>query len=83
MLYYKATAGCGVRVLGPGAQAHRPRFSHPGSCSGALPPPRPTVDRPLSFATRCTLMVMVMVRLWLYSRRPSPVPPIYFTAMFI
>ena len=37
---------------GLGAQAHRPRCSHPGSCSGVA---APAVDRPLSFATRCTL----------------------------
>ena len=50
MLYYKATAGCGARVLGRSRCASAPpRFSHPGSCSGvAAPAP---VDRPLSFAT--------------------------------
>ena len=53
-LYYKATAGCGVGVFcgGLGAQAHRPRCSHPGSCSGVA---APACDLPLSFATRCTL----------------------------
>ena len=43
----------GVRVLaGLGAQAHRPCFSHPGSCSGVADP---AVHRPLSCATHCTL----------------------------
>ena len=60
MLYYRATAGCGVRVfVGVSVrQAHtpRPRFSHPGSCSGhGSGVAAPAVDRLLSCTTRCTI----------------------------
>ena len=58
MLYYKATAGFGVRVfVGVSVQkrTHRPRFSHPGSCSGVAPlllstapAPAPPVARSLA-----------------------------------
>ena len=53
MLYYKASLAAGLGFCGGlGAQAHRLRCSHPGSCSGVA---APTCGLPLSFATRCTL----------------------------
>ena len=39
MLYYKATAGCGVGGVGSRCASAPPRVSHPGSCSGVAAPP--------------------------------------------
>ena len=63
MLYYKATAGCGVGFLWGSrcAQAHRPRCSHPGS-----PCPSPPVAQRLR---------MGLVQR-LYSKGPTIVQPV-------
>ena len=93
MLYYKATAGCGVGGLWSRCASAPPRVSHPGSCSGVA---APYVARPRPCATRSTLTGPIRITsayLVPLSRPPVCHPPrtvsvpytypFFFAALFV